>query len=199
MNKKREKIIPVIGEIAAEFKEAGGDAFPFLLSYFFPKIDTQSDKTTDEKGRHLCRCDFMPTEKKIPRERLDLLAGYFGTEFGNSSFQLHLDIHTMVIPDDCTDEEFGSHKAFHGDGGDYFAPVRTSLALKDEDALAKIRKDDVSQVVLVKNIMRQVKQYTCNHERLGYAGSDYDEYGNKCKIQECQDCGEVFMVPSYHP
>jgi hypothetical protein len=39
----------------------------------------------------------------------------------------------------------------------------------------------------------------CKHERLGYAGSDYDSQGNRCNIQECLDCGEVFMVKMPHP
>jgi len=199
MNVKKERIIPIIEELDLEYREAGGDLFLFLLNYFFPKIDTKSDKTTDDKGRYSCQCEFMPTEKKTARDRLDLLAEYFNVEKGFSSFQLHLDIHSMVIPDDCVDEEFGSHTAFYGEDGDYFAPIRTSLALKDEAVLAKIEEDRASRFSLIIRIMTLVKRVSCKHERLGYAGSDYDSDGNKCKIQECQDCGEVFMVPSYHP
>jgi hypothetical protein len=39
----------------------------------------------------------------------------------------------------------------------------------------------------------------CKHERFGYCGSDYDVEGNRCNIQECLDCGKVFMVKRPHP
>ena len=58
-------------------------------------------------------------------------------------------------------------------------------------------KKEKEQIIPV--ITKSFKEITCKHERLNYAGTDYDSDGNKCNIQECLDCGEVFMVKRPHP
>ena len=197
LNKIDERIISIIREIEAEYKEAqDDDLFLFLFSYFFPKIDTESDFAKDEEGRYLCRCYFKPTEKTSARENLDALVEYFGADDDPSLFWAYLDISSATIPNDCEDEEFGSHTIWYGEDSDYcYIPVRTSIALKDRQALAKIREEKNTQYELVGEITDLYKKITCKHDgRLIYCGTDYNENGKLCKKQHCIDCCEILMT-----
>jgi hypothetical protein len=153
-NTDKDRIKEIIREIEADYQETGGDFFLFLLNYFFPKIDTESDYVTDEKGRYLSRCYFIPTEKKSAREKLDFLAKHLDFKYAPDSFWAHINIKSSIIPDSCKDEEFGFHRTWYGEDSDYFyIPVKTNIALQDKDVLTKIKEEKIDQYEFITKIM----------------------------------------------
>lgn len=150
----KEQIAKITREIEEEYRKKGGDFFLFLFSYLFPRIDTKSDYITDSKNRYLSFCAFAPTEKKDARERLDMLAEHLDIKYYKQEFTAYLKVHSMSIPNSCTDEEYGTHVLFYGEDSDYFfIPVKTNLALRDKDLLSVLENQKVVQYVLVKKIM----------------------------------------------
>ena len=165
MNKiEKEQIIQIIIEIEKEYKmNPQIDRFHFYLNYFFPVINTRSDYVTDNKNRYLCFCRFQPTGKSTAKEKLITLSEYFGMKQYNDlklytfgqEFSAYLDVHSMSIPNTCKDEEYEPHITFYGEDSDYYyVPVKTSLALKDEDFLSTIKKNKIEQIDLINKILQ---------------------------------------------
>jgi len=165
MNKiDKEQINQIIIEIEKEYNlNPQIDRFHFYLNYFFPVINTKSDYVTDEKNRYLCFCRFQPTGKSTAKEKLIVLSEYFDMKqyiepniytLGHQ-FTAYLDVHSMSIPNTCKDEEYEPHISFYGEDSDYFyVPVKTSLALQDEDFLVNIKKNKIEQIELINKILQ---------------------------------------------
>jgi len=156
--KIKENIVTIMKEVKEEYDKAGGDLFLFLFSHFFPKIDTKSDYITDKKGRYHCQCDFAVSGIESVQKALDALIKHFGMDFHGSYIYLYLDIKSMTISNDCTDEQYGDHFIWYGEESDYyFFPVKTHLALKDKKAFKEIEKEQPQEYVLIKMIFELYK------------------------------------------
>lgn len=166
-DKNNEKIIKIINDIEAEYEKTGGDLTKFLLAYFFPKIDTKSDYITDDKGRYECQCSFAPSAIKSVKKSLNTLVKYLEIEHRYNSFFVFIDIKEAKIPNDCDDEEYGSHLIWYGDESDYyFYPVKTKVVLEDDEVFEAIKEEDPYEYQLVLKIRELYEELTKRREVL---------------------------------